>query len=157
MSTICLGMSLGLPPLEMAGWGVFISPNTNRAVGEKLLLSAAYRTVRWCTGQRTVACPVHLAVGLSEQVTVGAAGFPHRKVRSSYRTVRWSSLQVPLELVVGLQFPSASDSPACGHRTVQCATGQSCAPCTDSPQAAHLDFSWIFLMYSFEVLLSSIP
>jgi hypothetical protein len=27
----------------------------------------------------------------------------------------------------------------------------------DSPQAAHLDFSWIFLMYSFEVLLSPIP
>jgi hypothetical protein len=38
MSTICPGMSLGLPPLEMAGWGVFIAPNTNRAVGEKLLL-----------------------------------------------------------------------------------------------------------------------
>jgi hypothetical protein len=80
MSTICLGMSLGLPHLEMAGWGVFIAPNTNRAVGEKLLLSAAHRTVRWCTGQRTVACPVRLAVALSEQVTVGAAGFPHRTV-----------------------------------------------------------------------------
>jgi hypothetical protein len=38
MSTICLGMSLGLPHLEMVGWGVFISPNTNIAVGEKLLL-----------------------------------------------------------------------------------------------------------------------
>jgi hypothetical protein len=38
MSTICLGMLLGLPHLEMAGWGVFIAPNTNRAVGEKLLL-----------------------------------------------------------------------------------------------------------------------
>jgi hypothetical protein len=38
MSIICLGMSLGLPRLEMTGWGVFIAPNTNRAVGEKLLL-----------------------------------------------------------------------------------------------------------------------
>jgi hypothetical protein len=45
------------------------------AVGEKLQFSAAHRTVRWCTGQRTVACPVRLAVALSEQVTVGAAGF----------------------------------------------------------------------------------
>jgi hypothetical protein len=92
MSTICLGMLLGLPHLEMASWGVFIAPNTNRAVGEKLLLSAAHRTVRWCTGHRTVACPVRLAVTLSgtlsEQVTVGAAGFSHR-------TVRWSSLRVP--------------------------------------------------------------
>jgi hypothetical protein len=34
-----------------------------------------HRTVRWCTGQRTVACPVRLAVALSEQVTVSAAGF----------------------------------------------------------------------------------
>jgi hypothetical protein len=29
-------MSLGLPNLEMAGWGVFIAPNTKLAVGEKL-------------------------------------------------------------------------------------------------------------------------
>jgi hypothetical protein len=75
--------------------GVFIAPNTNRAIGEKLLPSAAHRIVRWCTGQRTVASPVRLAVALSEQVTVGAAGFPHRTVRTSHRTVRWSSLQVP--------------------------------------------------------------
>jgi hypothetical protein len=38
MSTICLGMSLGLSHLEMTGWGVFIAPNPNRAIGEKLLL-----------------------------------------------------------------------------------------------------------------------
>jgi hypothetical protein len=36
MSTICFGMSLGLPYLEMTGWGVFISPNTKIVVGEKL-------------------------------------------------------------------------------------------------------------------------
>jgi hypothetical protein len=36
MYTICLGMLLGLPHLEMAGWGVFIAPNTKLAVGEKL-------------------------------------------------------------------------------------------------------------------------
>jgi hypothetical protein len=143
MSIICLGMSLGLPHLEMAGWGVFIAPNTNIAVGEKLLLSAAHRTVRWCTGQRTVACPVRLAVSLSEQVIVGVAGFPHRTVRSSHRTVRWSSLRVP---------PGTSRWAA-----VPWCTGQSGVWAPDSPQATHLDFSWISLMSSFEVLLSSIP
>jgi hypothetical protein len=40
MSTICLGMSLGIPHMEMVGWGVFIAPNTIVAVGGKLLLSA---------------------------------------------------------------------------------------------------------------------
>jgi hypothetical protein len=54
---------------------VYIGSNSKRAVGEKLQFSAAHRTVRWCTGQRTVACPVRLAVALSEQVTVGATGF----------------------------------------------------------------------------------
>jgi hypothetical protein len=54
---------------------VYIGPNSKIAVGEKLQFFATHRTVRWCTGQRTVACPVRLAVALSEQVTVGAAGF----------------------------------------------------------------------------------
>jgi hypothetical protein len=45
MSTICLGMSLGLPHMEMAGWGVFIAPNTKLVVGGKLLLSVVHRTV----------------------------------------------------------------------------------------------------------------
>jgi hypothetical protein len=146
MSTICLGMSLGLPHLEMAGWGVFIGPNTNRAVGEKLLLSAAHRTVRWCTGHRTVACPVRLVVALSEQVTVGAEGFPHQTIRSLQRTVRWSSLRVP---------PGTSRSAA-----VPWCTGQSGVWAPDSPQAAHafnLGPFLIFLLSSFEVLLSSIP
>jgi hypothetical protein len=44
MSTICLGMLLGLPHIAMADWGVFISPNTNLAVGEKLCSP-------WHTGQ----------------------------------------------------------------------------------------------------------
>ena len=45
------GMLLGLPHLEMSGWVVFVDPNTKLADGQKLLLSAANRTVRWCTGQ----------------------------------------------------------------------------------------------------------
>jgi hypothetical protein len=54
---------------------VYIGPNSKIAIGEKLQFSAAHRTVRWCTGQHTVVCPVRLVVALSEQVTVGAAGF----------------------------------------------------------------------------------
>jgi membrane glycosyltransferase len=72
MSILFLGMMLGLPHLEMAGWGVFIAPNTKLVVGEKLLLSSAHRTIRWCTGQCTIHCPVRLVVGLTPQATVGA-------------------------------------------------------------------------------------
>jgi hypothetical protein len=135
--TICLGMLLGLPHLQMAGWGVFIAPNTILAVGEKLQFSAAHRTVRWCTRQRTVACPVRLAVALSEQVTVGAAGFPHRTVWCSHRTVRWSSLRVPPGTSRWAAVPGAPDSPrvwapdspVC-HRTVRCSTHRQSAGST---------------------------
>jgi hypothetical protein len=104
--------------------------------------------------QHTVACPVRLVVALSEQVTVGAAGFPHRTVWCSHRTVRWSSLRVP---------------PGTSHwAEVPWCTGQSGVWAPDSPvlhaqtvrrqhTSSFLDFSWIFLMSSFEVLLSSIP
>jgi hypothetical protein len=54
---------------------VYICPNSKIAVGEKLQFSAAHQTVRWSTGHRTVACLVRLAIALSEQVTVDAAGF----------------------------------------------------------------------------------
>jgi hypothetical protein len=135
MSTICLGMSLGLPHLEMAGWGVFIAPNTNIAVGEKLLLSVAHRTIRWCTGQRTVAYPMRLVVALSEQVTVGAAGFPHRTIRSSHRIVRWSCLRLP---------------PRTSHwAAVSWCTGQSGVWAPDSPmlhaQTLRRQHTWTFL------------
>jgi hypothetical protein len=39
------------------------------------MLSAAHRTVRWCTGQCTVHCPMRLAVGLTLQPTVGVHAF----------------------------------------------------------------------------------
>jgi hypothetical protein len=79
MSILCLGMLLGIPPLGMLGWGVFIAPNTNLAVGEKLCSL-------WHTGQ---------SGGLLSTVH--------------------------LELAIGLLFPGAPNSPACG-------TGQSGAP-----------------------------
>jgi hypothetical protein len=84
MSTICLGILLGLPHLEMSGWGVLYLPTQIEPLEKSCCFSATHQTVWWCTRQRTVACPVRLAVALSEQVTVGAAGFSHR-------TVWWSS------------------------------------------------------------------
>jgi hypothetical protein len=96
-----------------------------------------HRTVWWCTRQRTVACPVRLAVALSEQVTVGAAGFSHLTVRCSHRTVRWSSLRVPPGTSCWAKVPWctgqsglwAPDSPVC-HRTVRCSTHRQSACCT---------------------------
>jgi hypothetical protein len=35
MSILCLGMLLGLPHLEMAGWEVFIASPTLLVVGQK--------------------------------------------------------------------------------------------------------------------------
>jgi hypothetical protein len=75
ISIICLGMSLGLPHLKMACWGVFIAPNTDIVVGGKLLLSVVHRTVR-CS------CPVRLAVSLSEHVTIGTQTFSHQTVQT---------------------------------------------------------------------------
>jgi hypothetical protein len=66
---------LGSHTLEWPVGGVFIAPNTKLAVGEKLLLSAAHRTVRWCTGQCIVHFSMHLAIGLTPQVTVGVHAF----------------------------------------------------------------------------------
>jgi hypothetical protein len=62
---------LGSHALEWSIGGVFIAPNTNLAVGEKLC------SLRH-TGQCTVHCPVRgvrLAVGLTLQLTVGAQTF----------------------------------------------------------------------------------
>jgi hypothetical protein len=68
MSTICLGMLLGLPHLVMPAWGVIIAHNTKLAVGEKLCFLRH-------TGQCTIHCPVCLAVGLTLHSTVGAQSF----------------------------------------------------------------------------------
>jgi hypothetical protein len=85
MSTICLGMSLVLPHLEMASWGVFIAPNTKLVVGGKLLLSVVHRTVR-CP------CLVCVAVGSVRAGNRWRTGFMHQIVWTSHRTVQWSSL-----------------------------------------------------------------
>jgi hypothetical protein len=103
------------------------------------IYSSQHKSRRWrkdaafCghIGQRTVPCHVRLAVTLSEQVTVGAAGF---------HTGRSGGLpsECHLELAVGAEVPSAPDSPACGHRTVRCSSHRQSAGNTHH-------HSWTFL------------
>jgi hypothetical protein len=93
---------LGSHTLEWPVGGVFIASNTKLAVGEKLLLSMAHRTVRWCTGQCTVHYPVRLAVGLTPQATVGAQDFytGHSVLHIGQSMV--FSPQLHFEIAVGL-------------------------------------------------------
>jgi hypothetical protein len=59
MSTICLGMLVGLPPLQMDGGGVFIASPTIITVGQKQQLPVYERT-RWSGAHWT--CSVHCPV-----------------------------------------------------------------------------------------------
>jgi hypothetical protein len=74
MSILCLGMLLRLPHIEMAGWGVFIGPNSILAVGEKLLLCSTLDSPVEAPDS-PVPCLMRLAVASDTQVTVGAASF----------------------------------------------------------------------------------
>jgi hypothetical protein len=75
MSTICLGILLGLPHLGMAGWGGIYRPQYKPSHWRKA--AALCSTSDSPVVHRTVRCPcpVRLDVGLTPQVTVGAAGF----------------------------------------------------------------------------------
>jgi hypothetical protein len=114
MSTICLGMLLGIPDLEMAGWGCIFSPQHKTSRWRKVVLSTPHRTVRWCTGQCTVHCPVRLAVGLTQQATVGAQAF--YTGHSTCNTGQSGGLLsiVPPRTSHWATVPGAPDSPACG-------------------------------------------
>jgi hypothetical protein len=82
-------MLLGLPHLEMSVGVVFTGPNTILAVGEKLLLSMAHRTVRW--GHQTVRCPcpVRLAIGSDNAGDHWRCRLLHQTIRTSHQTVWW--------------------------------------------------------------------
>jgi hypothetical protein len=84
-------------------------------------------------------------------VTVGVAGFFHTE-QSGAHTGQSGGLLSECHLELSLGWSSLV------HRTVRrVRTGQSGAPSHRQSAAAHLDFSWIFLMFYFEVLLSLIP
>jgi hypothetical protein len=89
---MCLGMSLGLPHLGMAGWGVFIAPNTKLAIGEKLFSlcgtpdsPVVHRTTHFSLSGAPSRWPDTADYRWH-------AGFLHRTLWTSHRTVWWSSL-----------------------------------------------------------------
>jgi hypothetical protein len=140
MSTICLGMLLGSHTLKWPVGVVFIGPNTKLVVGEKLLLSAAHRTVRW--GHRTVRCPcpVRLAVRLTPQVTVGVAAFYTEQSTYHNRQSGGFSPPVPPGTRCWATIPWSTGQSNVWHRTVWCSQ-------PDSPPVATIVFvSWTCLI-----------
>jgi hypothetical protein len=130
---------------------VYIGPNSIIVVREKLQFSTAHRIVHCSLSGAPSRCSVRAGDRWCRRLFhIGQSGA---------HTGQSGGLlfECHLELVVGLEFPGAPDSPACGHRTVRCAIGQSGAPSHRQSASAHLDSSCIFLMSSFEVLLFSIP
>jgi hypothetical protein len=111
---------LGSHTLEWAIGGVFIAPNTKLAIGEKLLLSVAYRTVRWCTGQSGAPCLVCLAVGLTLQATIGAQAFytGHSRRHTGQSDGLFSI--VPPGISRWTTVPWCTRQSGVWHRTVRC-------------------------------------
>jgi hypothetical protein len=167
MSTICLGMSLGLPHLEMAGWGCIYSPQHKCSRWRKAAAlcgttdsPVVHRTVRWCIGQSGGASdsPVahrtmHCSLSGVPSCYPDTAGDRWRRRLFTPDSPMLFPPQCHLELAIGLRFPGAPDSPVC-HRIVRCSSHRQSAGNT---HLHFLDFSLIFLMSSFEVLISSIP
>jgi hypothetical protein len=110
MCNIYLGMLLGLSNLRMAGWGVFIAPNTILAVGEKLLLSAAHRTMHCSLSGAPSRCPA--TAGDRWRCRLFTPDSPDSTPNSPVVF----SPQCHLELAVRTTVPGALDSPACGTR-----------------------------------------
>jgi hypothetical protein len=123
--------------------GCIYSPQHKTSRWRKVVLSAAHRTVWWCTRQCTVQCLVRLSVDLTVQTTVGAQAFYTGHSRRHMDSSVVFPPKCHLKLAVGLLFPGAPVSPACG-------TGHSACN-TFFVFGLHL----IFIMSSFEVLLSS--
>jgi hypothetical protein len=99
MSTICLGMLLGLPHLRMAGWGCIYSPQHNCSRWRKVAglcgtpdSPVVHRTAHCSLSSAPSRCPVRYPI---------RAGDRWRRRLSTpdspvyHRTVRWSSLWVP--------------------------------------------------------------
>jgi hypothetical protein len=147
MSTICLGMLLGLPHLGMASWGCICSPQHKTRSWRKA--AASLRHTGQSGGAPDSLVPLSGASSLWNN-TAGDrwhAGFLHRTVRCSFLR------QSHLELAVGLLFLV--------HRTVRRVAPDSPVLQTRQSTVATLSLflglHLIFIMSSFEVLLSSLP
>jgi hypothetical protein len=125
---------------------VFIGPNTILGIGEKFSLSVAHRTVWW--GHRTVRCPcpVCLAIGLTPQVTVGAAGFYTGQSTCHTGQSGGFSPPVPPGTSRWATVPWCTRQSSVWHRTVRCfSSGQSASGNTC---LRFLDFAWYLLIFT---------
>jgi hypothetical protein len=120
MSTICLGMSLGLPHLEMAGWGCIYSPQHKCSGWRKVaaLCGTPDSPVsHWTTHCSLSGAPSHYPD------TAGDCWRRRLFTPDSPDFTPDSPVLFPpqchLELAVGLRFPSAPDSPVLLAQTVR--------------------------------------
>jgi hypothetical protein len=110
MSTIWLGIFLGLPHLGMTGWGCIYSPQ--------------YKTSSWRKVAALCGTPdslVRLAIGLTPQVTVGAQAFYTGHSRHHVGQSGGLLSTVPPGTSRRATVPGAPDTLVCG-------TGQSGVP-----------------------------
>jgi hypothetical protein len=114
ISTICLGMLLGLPHLEMVDWVVFIDPNTILVVGEKLLLCGTPDS-----SMEAPDSPERLAIGSDTQVTVGAANFYTGQFRRHIGQSGGFSPPVPPGISCWATVPWCTGQSDVWHRTVR--------------------------------------
>jgi hypothetical protein len=162
MSTLCLGMLLGLPHLGVVGWSGIYRPQHKTRHWRKA--AALYGTPDSPVVHQTVRCPcpVCLAVGLTPQVTVGAVGFYTGQSGRHTGQSGGFSTPVPPRTSRWATVPWCTGQSSVWHQTVLCSSaGQSASGNTC---LRFLDFAWylliftlIFIMSSFEVLLSSLP
>jgi hypothetical protein len=96
---------------------VYIGPNSNLAVEEKLQFSAAHRTAHCSLSGAPSRCSVRAGDRWRRRLFHTGQSGAHTGQSGGLLS------ECHLELAVGLEFPGAPDSPACGHRTVRCATG----------------------------------
>jgi hypothetical protein len=114
MSTICLGMLLGLPHLQMAGWGVFIvlPLNYSRWTESCCFYRQAYRTVR-CTPDMHYSLSVGVCSSRLLDSTVA-------RLSSAHRIIQYYSPRAPS------CRPLCADCPV-SHRTVWCTPDRYCS------------------------------
>jgi hypothetical protein len=129
---------LGLPHFGMAGWGGIYRPQHKTSRWRKAV--ALCGTSDSPVVHQTVRCPcqVRLTIGLTSQVTVGAADF---YIGQSGRHTGQSggfSPPVPPGTSHWATVPWCTGQSGVWHRTVWCATGQSGAPQLDSLSWQHL-------------------
>jgi hypothetical protein len=108
------------------------------------VLSAAHRTVRWCTGQCTIHYPVRLAVGLTSQTTVRAHAFTPDSPDITPDSQMASLYQCHLELAIGLLFLGASDSPVVAPDSLVLSARQSASGNTFFISWTSLDLNIVF-------------